>query len=46
MKFKQIKKFLEALPLIWDYAKKIWDVIEECITYENEIELKQIKKES
>lgn len=45
MTYKKIKKFLECLPVIIDYIKKVWDVIEECINIENELVLAQIEKE-
>lgn len=45
MSYKKVKKFLECLPVIIDYIKKVWDVIEECINLENEYVLAQIEKE-
>lgn len=42
MTYKKVKKFLECLPVIIDYIKKVWEVIEEVITIENELELQRI----
>lgn len=42
--YKKIKKFLEALPLVFEYAKKVWDIIDEIINYNEQLEKETLGK--
>lgn len=42
--YKRIKKFLEALPIIFEYAKKVWDIIDEIIGYNEQLEKETLEK--
>lgn len=38
-------KFIQTLPMLIEYAKKIWETISEIITIENEEQIQKIAKE-